>query len=254
MREQVQRGAAAQRDRGHERRASSPVCAIVFLIPSASSTMPGDHRQVQVGVGVARQPRPLVALRRARSRRSATSATTSKYAHHSAAATRDAEHARPRSAPASTGRPGRADADRDDRLAERDDHDQPVALGEVRGRRRCQPATPDSDGPTYVDAAAPRTQSAPCSQPSKPRRPRSAARRRRAKPGAMRSIADAHARGRRGGEDVDARGAARRTRRVGAARTASASLPNAPGTRERGHERGRHRARASPAASRPPRG
>ena len=72
-------------------------------------------------------------------RRSATRATTSKYSHHSAAATAVAEHRRDHHAgvDAHLG----ADADRDDRLAQRDEHDQPVALGEVARLRASSPSS-----------------------------------------------------------------------------------------------------------------
>ena len=78
--EQVQRDAAAQRDRRHGVRAASPTCASVFFTPEREQHDAGDHRQVQVAcrsrAPSARARRP----RRVRSRRSATSATTSKYA------------------------------------------------------------------------------------------------------------------------------------------------------------------------------
>ena len=68
--------------------------------------------------------------------------TQSKYDHHSAAATTI-----PSRAAAILGgierQPGRADADRDDRLSEGDDDDQPVTLDEVR--RRETPAPPAAD-------------------------------------------------------------------------------------------------------------
>ncbi len=116
----------------------SPVCSSIFLTPSANSTMPGDHRQVQQRVGVARElaaaraPSPRRSDARRRPRRRRSTATT----------------ARTRSPTAST--PARitsaleldglgADADRDDRLAQRDDHHEPEALGEVARRGRASP-------------------------------------------------------------------------------------------------------------------
>ena len=133
----------------------------------------GHHREVQVGVRVARDLVLLAPLRPRKSRRSATSATTSKYSHHSAAATAIPARAAA-TTPASTPVLG-ADADRHDRLAERDDHDQARALGEVAGHEL--PAlAPKRYGPPMSSASA-SAQSAPCSSPSVPRR-RAAARRR----------------------------------------------------------------------------
>ena len=82
---EVERDAAAQADGrdGLQRLVDVPER---LLDAEREQHDPGDHRQVQVGVGVARDARAL-RRRRASKRRSATSATTSKYAHHSAAAT-----------------------------------------------------------------------------------------------------------------------------------------------------------------------
>ena len=97
------------------------------------------------------------------SRRAATSATTSKYSHHSAATDRDAER-RPRSTTPASTTCSRAGADRDDRLAERDQHDQAVALGEVAGDE--PPALGvDEERAAHVEVSA-SAQSAPCSAPS----------------------------------------------------------------------------------------
>ncbi len=70
--------------------------------------------------------RPGVAFER---RRAATSATTSKYSQKSAAETTTPEHRADHDARVDV--LAAAGADRDDRLAERDQHDQPEALGEV---------------------------------------------------------------------------------------------------------------------------
>ena len=175
MREQVERRAAEQRDRGHERQRIADV-GERLLQPEREQHDPGDHREVQVGVGVARDLVALAALgglrqaprrRRARRRRSTS--------HHSAAATTMPSTAAT-TTPASTLGLG-ADADRDDRLAQRDDHDQAVALGEVprhelpaRRRRRA------AGRPCRAAARAP--QSAPCSAAVGERGARAAARRR----------------------------------------------------------------------------
>ena len=109
------------------------------------------------------------------SRRSATSATTSKYEPPERRRDHDAE--RRRTDDAGVDLLGRADADRDDRLAERDDDDQPVALGEVRRHRASSP--PGRTRPARPCRASAR---APTARPAARRRrttPRPAARRRR---------------------------------------------------------------------------
>ena len=66
-------------------------------------------------------------------RRAATIATTSKYSHHMAPATTIPSTAATTTPASRTLTLGAAGADRDDRLAERDDDDRAVALGEVAG-------------------------------------------------------------------------------------------------------------------------
>ena len=67
---------------------------------------PSDHRQVQVRVRVAGDPVLLGSARRALKRRSATTATTSKYAHQKQAAI-TIPKAAARSTPASSSSPAR---------------------------------------------------------------------------------------------------------------------------------------------------
>ena len=101
---------------------------------------PGDHRQVQVAVEVARE----LGLRRAarpREQRCVRTARTSKYAHQSAAITtmpRIEADTIPRVSDVRG-----SHAERDHRLTERDDDDQSVPLGEVG--RGDVPALPAAD-------------------------------------------------------------------------------------------------------------
>ena len=93
------------------------------------------------------------------SRRAVTSATTSKYIHHSADGQRDAEDGGGDHAGGEIDL--RRDAEGDDRLAEGDDDDEVVALGEVGGRRAVHPAMPKTAGSPKSRTSA-RTQSASC--------------------------------------------------------------------------------------------
>ena len=84
MADQIERGAAAERDRGHRLQRLVGVQQRL-LQPERDEHDAGDQQQVQDPVGVAREPGLGDAGRRRRSGGSATSATTSKYAHHWAA-------------------------------------------------------------------------------------------------------------------------------------------------------------------------
>ena len=108
----------------------SSTCSSVFLRPRAASTIPATIGS-GAGVGVARQ---LVLL-----------ASRGRLARRRSASQRDHVEVEPPEGGGDGGCRGcrdddarvddgvRAHADRDDRLAEGDDHDQPVALGEVGG-------------------------------------------------------------------------------------------------------------------------
>ena len=109
---------------------------------------PGDHREVEVGVDVAGEGDASAPCR------SVSSCWTrigkkSKYASQNDVAT-----TRPSSAatmtPASRSVLARAEADRDQGLADRDDHDQPVPLDEVR-RRQPPAADVDDERPEEAD-------------------------------------------------------------------------------------------------------
>ena len=136
---------------------SSWTCASVDLDREREEHDPGDHRQMEVGVDVAREGR--CARRRSRSASScwARIGKKSKYASQNDVAT-----TRPRTAatitPASSSVLARAEADRDQRLADRDDHDQPVPLDEMRRFHR-QPLRSMNSGPRKPTASA-ATQSA----------------------------------------------------------------------------------------------
>ena len=61
VREQVQRGAAAERDRGTVSSSSSTWCSVVFETEGEEHDA-GDHRQMEVAVRVAREPRAFDAV------------------------------------------------------------------------------------------------------------------------------------------------------------------------------------------------
>ena len=172
MREQVERGAAEHRDRRHELQRVVDVPERL-LEPEREQHDAGDHREVQVGEGVARDLVALAARRRAsrgaarrRARRRRSTATTARRRRR-----------RPRTAAdddAGVDAELGADADRDDRLAERDDDDQPVALGEVRRARASSPRRRRSSGPPMSSSSA-SAHSAPCTHAVGERRRRRAA-------------------------------------------------------------------------------
>ena len=171
--EQVERCAAEQRDRRDQLERVLDVLERL-LHAERDQHDPGDHREVQERVGVARDPvllaarlRRCRAVARPRARRRRSRATTSR---------------RPRRPERGGGDdagvdacPG-ADADRDDRLAERDDDDQPVALGEVAWHQL--PALrAEQHRPAHVERERERPQRA-LRRPVGERRARRAARRR----------------------------------------------------------------------------
>ena len=161
---------------GHERQRASSTCVERLLEPERDQHDAGDHREVQVGERVARdlvaapgpaRRSPAGARRRAPRRRSTATTARAATAVPSTAAT---------TTPASTPRLG-ADADRDDRLAERDDHDQPVALGEV-ARHELPAARVRTRTARRCRARSAIAHSAPCSVAVGERRRRPAGRRR----------------------------------------------------------------------------
>ena len=101
------------------------------LDPQGEEDDAGDHREVQVGERVARDAHLLGAAARCaagarrQARRSRSRPTTSPRPPPRRAARADDPRVELEA--------GRADPERDDRLAERDDDDQAVALGEVAG-------------------------------------------------------------------------------------------------------------------------
>ena len=218
-------------------------------MPSATSTMPGDHREVEVGVGVAGQL-VLLAPRRARPAAApATSATTSKYSHHSAAASAMPEHRR-RDDARGRRRASAPDADRDDRLAEGDDDDQAVALGEVArdelpalGAEEERPAHVEQqrERPTARPAPAPSSSDAATSRPT----PIAVLRRGRSTELAQLRVVAAGEH-----EQRDVRGA---HDAVGE-RELSAEVAERLGDAERDDQQRGHRARTSRSGPRPPRG
>ena len=160
----VERDAAAERDRRHELERLADV-AERLLDADREEDDPGDHRQVEVAVRVAghraagrcRSSRAASARRRSRRRRSRP--------------TRARPRPRARAAPP---RPRRrrawllaSSAERDDRLAEGDDHDQRVPLGEVPGGEAPAAAAADV-GAEQVERRARRAQTATCRRPSRP--------------------------------------------------------------------------------------
>ena len=172
--EQEQRDAAAERERGARRSSASNGWPLASFSPGGDRDDPEQQQQVPVAEGVERQPR------RARGGAAASAASAARRRRRRSRPTRGT-----RSAP---GRArdddelevdrqlARADADRDDRLADRDHHDQPVALDEVRGRdleaaRRVISAASS----TRARTPAPTARTAPCRPRSPPASTSSAA-------------------------------------------------------------------------------
>ena len=109
----------------------SSTCDDRALHPDRDQRDAGDHREVQVGVGVAGD---LVALApSARFRQAPRRDDRGDVEVDPPQRRRDHDPEQRRDDDAGVDRRLRADADRDDRLAQRDDHDRAVALGEVPG-------------------------------------------------------------------------------------------------------------------------
>jgi hypothetical protein len=108
----------------------------------------GDHRQVEVAVRVQREPVQLEAARlhepRAREDRGHVEVEPPERGDDDDAERSRHDHSRCELEPGS-------DADRNDRLAERDQDDQPVPLGEVLGRHAPAAADADHDRAEVVD-------------------------------------------------------------------------------------------------------
>ena len=137
QRGQVEHGAAVEGDDGHPgQRVAEVVLVDVrdvlqdLLHSQGEVDDAGHHREVQVGVGVARQPAARLALELGEhtlgDQRDDVEVHPPQGERHPEREQRG-EHDRP-----GDGLVGDPRADCDDRLADRDDDDQPVALGEVR--------------------------------------------------------------------------------------------------------------------------
>ena len=126
-----------------------------LLDPERDQDDPGDHQEVQVRVGVARHLVLLAADRRALQPPRRDQGDDVEYIHHMRRREPDADHGG--HALADAERLPDADPDRDDRLAQGDDHDQAVALGEVAGHELPALEPRDSTGrPCRAPAPAPR--------------------------------------------------------------------------------------------------
>ena len=130
MADQVERGTDTERDRG-DGLELLPDVRNGLLEPECEEHDASDHREVEIAVRVQGEPVQLNAARlpepRPREDRGDIEVEPPERRHDD-----DSEHRRgdyPR-----VQLEAGADADRDDRLAERDQDDQPVSLGEVLGR------------------------------------------------------------------------------------------------------------------------
>ena len=152
VREEVERGPAAEGERRDRVELVRDVCER-RLHREREEDDAGHHRQMQVGVDIARKGDALTPLRSVRSCR-ARIGKKSKYASQNDVATTSPSTAAtitPVPSPAAS----RAEADGDQRLADRDDHDQPVPLDEVRGLQ-APAAHATEQRPEEADCRAPR--------------------------------------------------------------------------------------------------
>jgi hypothetical protein len=139
VREEIQRGTAAERDGGHR---VEPLTDVVDrrLEAEGEEHDAGNHRQVEVAVGVQREPVQLEARRLheppPREDRSHVEVEPPERRHNNDSERRRHDDSRIQLEAG-------AEADGDDRLAKRDQNDQPVPFGEVL--RRDPPAAPDAD-------------------------------------------------------------------------------------------------------------